>query len=194
MKNKLQETLQKNGLPLPQYDHTPYHMGWQSILTLYNGKTFKGLGLSKKEADNFAAGYALDTLSFTKVKKITVDCLNTIVLINLQNLPNLSFSNVVCHGGCIEAFVQKHSTFATSDLRDRYPFVHQFHIINSKAPDAVDHAIAFRAGQICDPTMETLIVSQDKFAIALTEVLLEQQFQCKHYANLDEFVYDYQKI
>lgn len=193
MKNKLQEVYQKKGLTLPQYKHVQYYMGWQSIVTLANGKVFKGLGLNKKEADTLAARYALEYLATMEPQNITIDCSNTIVLIDLENAPNISFSNVICNGGCIEAFVGRFSSFASKELSEKYPFVHTFHIVESGAPDAVDHAISFRAGQISEPTMEIVIISRDKFAVALCDVLTQQQFQNKYYTNMDAFIYDYQK-
>jgi len=116
-----------------------------------------------------------------------------LVLIDLENSPGFNrkrWMNVRWDCSQVEAFVGKLSSHATKDLKSLYPYVNKFHIVNSGMKDAVDHAISVRAGQWLESMKHPkyylegeegclyddciFIVSRDRFAPALVDVLQQQ--------------------
>lgn len=222
-KNRLQEYFQKtqNGR-LPTYSHHADLLGWVSTLTLPDRcGEFIAIGRTKKEADQIAAGQALqelDLIEETIEQRQLVQkhdfrlpgCL--LVLIDLENSPGFERSqwlNVIWDCCRVEAFVGKLSSHATKDLRALYPFVDKFHIVDSGHRDAVDHAISVRAGQWLETFKHPkyyiegevgclfddaiFIVSRDRFAPALVDVLRQQlrsgnwkTQEAIHSINIDE--------
>ena len=117
-----------------------------------------------------------------------------LILIDLENSPNFMKSrwlNVSFENCRLEAFVGSFSSHATKDLATLYPFVHTFHIVDSGHKDAVDHAISVRTGQWLShlPGGGVCIVSRDRFAAALVDVLLQQtpeNTSVKQFMNMDQ--------
>lgn len=197
-KNRLQEYYQRRQLLLPVYTHERTESGdWKSTLTLVDGRRFFGIERTKKDADQNAAAEALAALECSsecsretpsKPDWRLAGCV--LVLIDLENSPgydNTKWSNIRWDCSKIEAFVGKLSSHATKDLASLYPFVQEFHVVNSSMRDAVDHAISVRAGKwlesmkhieyyidgpegcVYDDAIH--IVSRDRFAGALSDVL-----------------------
>ena len=205
-KNQLQEYFQKRDFTqLPVYSHRQTERGWVSTLKLPAGKEFEGLGTNKKSADQEAATLALSNFSKSENQGVLFKFAGRVlVLIDLENTPvhNKNLWNIIrWDRSRIEAFVGKLSSHARKDLKDLYPFVDRFHIIDSGHKDAVDHAISVRAGEwlgaqkyhIDECTYEELhLVSRDRFASALIDVLKQKcnRFTKKpklvHSINIDE--------
>jgi hypothetical protein len=223
-KNLLQEYYQRDGKQsLPIYSHERSEQdGWICTITLPDGRTFQASGRNKKEADQIAAGQVMDMISGQVIERTSEldnkqnlskqnlskqhkkdwrlpGCI--LVLIDLENSPgydNDMWNHVQWDCSSIEAFAGKLSSHATKDLKELYPFVHKFHIVDSGHKDAVDHAISARAGAwlesmkhpdyylhedecIYDDAIH--IVSRDRFALALVDVL-RQQMPKDQYINV----------
>jgi len=216
-KNLLQEYFQKkdgkhgnNNLQLNYKSRQSDHGFWISILTLPDGRKFKGKGKRKKDAEQNAASAALLILIINpneqKTKPNTKPniikyhfCGKNIILIDLENSPNYDknkWLNIRWESTNIEAFVGKLSSHATKDLKTMYPFVSKFHIVDSGMKDAVDHAISVRAGIWLESSCESsyiaddciYIVSRDRFSLALVDILKQYnpKSEIVHCVNIDK--------
>jgi hypothetical protein len=180
-KNTLQEYYQQRRLPLPTYTHVQHADGcWESTVQL-SDVYYIGRGKTKREADQNAAQQAIAALMMkpAQTPAIEIDFTNTIVLIDLENAPQWTVRNVsITGGGHIEAFVGAFSSMAseTANLAEMYPFATRIHIIRSGHRDAVDHAISVRAGELLHLHHKYIIVSRDRFAAALCDILPNAQY------------------
>lgn len=221
-KNQLQEFCQKREILLPTYtttriggqDNLP---AFQSRV-VFNGKDYLGdVCTSKKGAEKSAANQALrsNELSATTQKQQQPQPTFTeretrpyLVLIDLENSPNYTMAKwqtTRWKNARIEAFVGKLSSHAQKSivyLKQYYPFVDEIHIVNSGMKDAVDHAISVRAGEWlnvfrCNSShmygAGVFIVSRDRFAVALRDILVQHLASAGvggakiiHSVNIDE--------
>ena len=127
-----------------------------------------------------------------------------LILIDLENSPNydkIKWEHVRWEDSLVEDFVGKLSSHASKDLKTLYPFVDKFHIVDSGMKDAVDHAISVRAGMWIESTRQETsevydegiyIISRDRFALALIDVIRQEMSTCKddtefvHCVSIDE--------
>jgi len=186
VKNSLQEWCQlqlRSNLKLPQYTFKSCNNGWsctvQVPIEMDKYETFRAEAQNKKEASKLAAKLALDYIESAQSKEERKlpekkDCT---VLVDLENAPTCSNVSDTLLGGHVEAFVGKLSSHANKDLLALYPFVDDFHIIDSGIKDAVDHAISVRAGiwLAKEESQQLIIVTRDKFGYALRDVLVQLQ-------------------
>lgn len=210
-KNQLQEIYQKRHSPtLPTYSHKQAlaGAGWASSVTLPDEPTrfFQGFGRTKRDADQEAAQKALEFLNSMETSTVPrpappmmldvrLEHIMTsplLILIDLENSPKFMASrweNVRWPACRLEAFVGRFSSHAEKNLEALYPFIHTFHVIASGHRDAVDHAISVRAGQwLSCPELQdgVMIISRDRFAAALVDVLRQQtEKEIEHHVNMD---------
>lgn len=188
---------------LPKYFHRPTEYGWLSTVCLPGGSKYSAPGRNKKVADQAAARLALNALNlFESVVETDFDedfnprlaqderttC--ALVLIDLENSPGYDskqWKDMRLPCCAVEAFAGKLSSHAGKNLSTLYPFVTKFHIVDSGHKDAADHAMSVRAGrwlhtleQSADAGASCIyrdalhIVSRDRFASALIDVLAQQ--------------------
>jgi hypothetical protein len=208
LKNLLQEWCQTNNSALPVYTHINVIAGdWESTVSLPSHPefAFSACARTKKQADQLAAGLILDQVSQAlTVNQATAGYRpirmlyggSVLVLIDLENSPNYTkreWTDVRWDGAHIAAFVGKLSSHATKDLSTLYPFVDEWHIVDSGMKDAVDHAISVRAGQWLSQGSDLPdgihIVSRDRFAVALVDVLrqvIDWDTEIRHAINIDD--------
>lgn len=88
-KNILQEYCQQKRLPLPTYNTSWEELGWQSEVTILDGKIFEGeVCTTKVKAEQSAAQVALESLIEKQEKKHTKDGYFAI-LVDLENQPKV---------------------------------------------------------------------------------------------------------
>lgn len=201
-KNQLQEYYQKRGEQLPLYSHIETTEGWDSTVEICDGRKFHGTGKTKKFSDQDAAKLVLDSLFLKSIPLCDIierhpGCI--LVLIDLENSPKVDKEWFNTRWTCcqLEAFVGKLSSHATKNLKALYPFVDKFHIIDSGHQDVVDHSISFRTGQWlenipygdpCNFEDAIFIVSRDRFASALIDVLKQAIRKMKKQPEVENFI------
>lgn len=198
-KNQLQEYFQARHQRLPEYTHQLLPDGsWQTTVSLWENGSFTGVGMNKKAADKLAASQALEWLNKREPPHAITTPPSTppkhpigYVLLDLENSPTYTkWTNTAPI--VVEAFAGKLSSYPGKNLQVLYPFVHRFHIVDSGIKDAADHAISVRAGELMSddcPPRHLFIVSRDRFAVALKDILQQRwPNQCifYHCISLDE--------
>jgi hypothetical protein len=213
-KNQLQEYYQKRGKPIPTYAHGSTISGWESTVVICDDRKFQSEGRTKKDADQEVAKMVLDTLLSSEEEKVFLEgdlefvpypkptlkspgCV--LILIDLENSPKVDKEWLNIRWDCcqVEAFAGKLSSYATKNLEDLYPFVDEFHIVDSGYKDAADIAISFRAGRWlenipygdpCNFEDAIFIVSRDRFASALVDVLKQSVREMKIQPEVANFI------
>lgn len=167
----LQEYCQKAKLNLPEYNFSSENKFFRCEVKIYSNKVFhSSLHTTKKSAAQEAAQFALQYLR-TNIKKESIiektiiTNGNTLVLVDLENYPQMDTSGFVYPNSEFVGFVGKCSSFAQNlhGLKEKYEFM-KIIVVDSVLNDAVDHFITMYIGMNISKYNNIIIVTRDKFA------------------------------
>lgn len=207
-KNELQEYFQKRQLPLPVYKYTKmlFNMDtmikWRAEVKLYDSEgVFRSdLCTSKKKADQNAAFKALQSLNNIDVNEITKMDMDgdeydkydkyefpneyeRLILVDIENLP-LTFKHIDYQKQkektLIITVMSKFSSHYQFEKRQYYQQFSHIEVTNSGNKDAADTLLIFLVGKyLHNSCNEIIIISRDRFAATLKDILIERGFDTK---------------
>lgn len=179
-KNLLQEYYQKIGEPTPKYKTercggSPHEPLWISIVTLPNGKMYKGdMKSDKKSAEQYVAKMVYDILINKSQREKFYD--KFVIFVDAENKPNFvgEFYNYYDAPNChIECYTTTgHPT--ENKMKTFYDYTNfELHIATSTRPNSVDTLLLMDLGMYSmnNNDYTFIIVSSDKFAQAAAENL-----------------------